>query len=44
MRSREESPRGKESSAAAAIVVSALLAFNLFVVGTCTVYAGNVGE
>jgi hypothetical protein len=44
MRTREERSRGKESSAAAATVVSALLAFNLFVVGPCTVYAGNVGE
>ena len=44
MRVREERPREKESSAAAAIVVSALLAFNLFVVGPCTVYAGNAGE
>jgi hypothetical protein len=44
MRTREERPRGRESSAAAAIIVSALLAFNLFVVGPCTVYAGNVGE
>jgi len=44
MRSWEESPRGSESSAVAAIIVSALLAFNLSVVGPCTVYAGNVGE
>jgi hypothetical protein len=34
----------KESSASSAIAVSALLAFNLFVVGPSTVHSGNVGE
>jgi len=44
MRAPERHLRARESSPAAAIVVSALLAFNLFVVGPYTVYAGNVGE
>jgi len=44
MGAREKRQRAKGSSIAAATVVSALLAFNLFVVGPYTVYAGNVGE
>jgi hypothetical protein len=36
--------RGNESSAASAIIVSALLAFNLAVVGPQTLHAGNVDE